>query len=97
MASRLPLLAAGFLSVFMISGLPGVHAADPGFCRHYALAALVQVRGGLANPRCGAGLRGARWSTDFSIHYEWCLGADLGATGAERDARTRYAKACSGW
>jgi hypothetical protein len=96
MANRLPLMAACFLSVFLICGLTAARAADPGFCRQYSHAALIQVRGALANPRCGAGLQGARWSTDFSVHYEWCLGADLCATGVERDARTRYVKACSG-
>jgi hypothetical protein len=96
MASRPPFLIACFLSVLMIFGPSATHAAAPGFCRPYAHAALIQVREALANPRCGAGLQGARWSTDFSVHYEWCLGADLSATGAERDTRTRYLKACGG-
>jgi hypothetical protein len=43
------------------------------------LAALNQVRGGLANPRCAGGLQGTRWSSDFAIHYERCLGASFGA------------------
>jgi hypothetical protein len=71
-------------------------AADPGFCRQYAQAALNQVRGGLSNPGCAGGLQGARWSSDFAVHYEWCLGTSYGAAGAERDARTRFMRACSG-
>jgi hypothetical protein len=55
-----------------------------------------QVRGALADPRCGAGVRGARWSTDFAVHYEWCLGASRDAAGAERDARTHLLHGCAG-
>jgi len=71
-------------------------AADPGFCKQYTQAALNQVRGGLANDRCAGSLQGARWSTEFAVHYEWCLGASMDAAGAERDARTRFLKACNG-
>lgn len=95
MANRLPVLAACFLSALLMAGLTAADAADPGFCRQYAQAALKQVRGALSNPRCGGGLQGARWSADFPVHYEWCLGADYGAAGAERDARTRYLRACT--
>jgi hypothetical protein len=48
----------------------------------------------LANPRCANGLLGSRWSTDFAVHYEWCLGASFGAAGNERDARTQYLRSC---
>jgi hypothetical protein len=80
----------------LLSSLTAAHAADPGFCRQYAKAALNQVRGGLTNPACAGGLQGARWSTDFAVHYEWCLGASFGAAGTERDARTQYLKGCAG-
>jgi hypothetical protein len=96
MASRLPVTATFVLSIFFISGLSAANAADPGFCKQYAQAALNQVRGGLANPRCGGGLQGAQWSSDFAVHYEWCLGASFGAAGAERDARTQYLRGCTG-
>ncbi len=94
MASKLASIV--ILAMFFLAGLTAAHAADPGFCRQYAQAALNQVRGGLANPACAGGLRGARWSSDFAVHYEWCLGASYGAAGAERDARTRFLRACSG-
>jgi hypothetical protein len=82
--------------MFLALGLTTTaHAADPGFCKPYAQAALTQVRAALATPRCGAGLQGARWSTEFAVHYEWCLGASLDAAAAEKDARTRYLKACT--
>jgi hypothetical protein len=71
MTNRL-LLTAFVLSVFLVSGLTAARAADPGFCKQYTQAALNQVRGGLANPRCAGGLQGARWSSDFAVH---CNGA----------------------
>ena len=82
-------------SLTVFSGLTAAHAADPGFCRQYTKAALNQVRGGLSNPACAGGLQGARWSTDFAVHYEWCLGASFGAAGTERDARTQYLRGCA--
>jgi hypothetical protein len=103
MASRLRFVAAyfppafvmSFLMLFPVSGWTDAHAADPGFCRLFAKAAISQVRGALANPRCGAGVQGARWSTDFAVHYEWCLGASPDAAGAEANARTRFLRACA--
>ena len=94
MANRLSLTGALILSAFVVSGLSAAHAADPGFCKQYARAALNQVRGALANPRCGGGLQGARWSADFAVHYEWCLGVSFAAAGNERDARTQYLRSC---
>jgi hypothetical protein len=96
MANRLPSMAAFFLSIFAVSGLTAAHAADPGFCRPYAQAALTQVRGGLSNPACAPRLQGARWSSDFAVHYEWCLGASPAAAGDEREARARFLRGCAG-
>jgi hypothetical protein len=93
LASRLPFIAVG--TVLACSASASVHAADPAFCKPYAKAALVQVHGALANSSCGASLQGARWSTDFWTHYEWCLGASPDAAGTERDARAKYLKACA--
>jgi hypothetical protein len=99
MASRLAstIVFSTFLSsAFLLTGLTAANAADPGFCRQYAQASLNQVRGGLANPACAGGLQGPRWSSDFAVHYEWCLGASFGAAGAQRDARTRFLRGCTG-
>jgi hypothetical protein len=96
MANRLLFISAFILSMFPVSGLIAAHAADPAFCKQYARAALNQVRGGLANPACAGSLQGARWSSDFAVHYEWCLGASFGAAGGERDARTHYLRGCNG-
>jgi hypothetical protein len=96
MANRLPLTAAFFLLLFPVSGLTSAHAADPAFCKPYAQAALNQVRGGLSNPACATRLQGARWSTDFAVHYESCLGASPAAAGDEREARARFLRGCVG-
>ena len=72
-------------------------AAPPPFCRGYAGAALNQVRVALAIPRCRAGLEGARWSSDFRVHYDWCLGAPPGAAAEEREARTIHIRRCRGF
>jgi hypothetical protein len=90
-----PIFLVLFLMLFLMSGLTDARAADPGFCRQFAKAAISQVRGALADPRCGAGVQGARWSTDFAVHYEWCLGASPDAASAESHARTRLLRACT--
>jgi hypothetical protein len=95
-AKRFPALAIIAASAFFISGASTALAADPGFCRSYAQAAINQVRGALSNPACVGGVQGNRWSSDFQVHYEWCLGASFTATGAERDARTRMLRQCAG-
>ena len=94
MANRLPLMAALFL-LLPVAGLTAARAADPAFCRPYAQAALKQVRGGLSASVCAPRLQGARWSTDFAVHYEWCLGASVDAAGDERDARARFLRWCA--
>jgi hypothetical protein len=99
MVDRLLLGGAYGLAVFFvlvpISGPNPVHAADPDFCRPYARTALVQVRDALTSPRCGAALQGTRWSAEFPVHYEWCLGVSVAAAGAERDARAQHLRACT--
>jgi len=72
-------------------------AAPPGFCRAYANAALNQVRAALAIPRCRGGMEGARWSSDFRVHYDWCLGASEPAAAGEREARTIHIRRCRGF
>jgi hypothetical protein len=93
MANRLPFTGL-LLTLLTLILVPEAKAADPGFCRQYARAALIQVRGGLSDPACGRGLQGTRWSSDFAVHYEWCLGASFDAAGGERDARTNYLRGC---
>jgi hypothetical protein len=80
--------------ILLVSSWLEATAADPAMCRQYARGALVQVRGGLASPRCGAGLQGRRWSTDFAVHYEWCLETPPPDVAAERQARLNTLKGC---
>jgi hypothetical protein len=87
------LMAAAVLTVFMPFS---AQAADAAFCQNYAHAAVNQVRGALANPRCAASIQGARWSPDLQVHYNWCLSQPYAAAGAERDARTNFLRACRG-
>lgn len=72
------------------------HAADPAYCNQYAQAAINQVRAGLANPACARGLQGARWSSEFKTHYDWCLTAAPPAIESERGARTGFLRGCRG-
>ena len=81
-------------SMVLASHTTAARAADPGFCRQYTQAALNQVRAGLSNSRCAGGLQGSRWSSEFAVHYEWCLGTSFGAASGERDARTSYLRSC---
>jgi hypothetical protein len=78
------------------SSLSVAHAADPEFCKQYAQAAINQVRAGLAVPACARGFQGDRWSSDFKVHYSWCLTAAPPAAESERGARTGYLRACRG-
>jgi hypothetical protein len=93
MTNRTP-LAIFFLASLAIVLPTATRAADPGFCRQYARAALSQVRDGLSNPACGRALQGTRWSSDFAVHYEWCLGVSTGAASDERNARAHHLKRC---
>jgi hypothetical protein len=95
MAKKLPDIAGLLLAVLLVAAPTIVRAADPAFCKQYARSALVQAREGLASPRCGAGLQGARWSSEFSAQYEWCLEASREAIAVERDARTKALKGCA--
>jgi hypothetical protein len=70
-------------------------AAEPGFCRNYATAAVRQVELARAVPACNRGV-GARWTTDYKVHFDWCLGAAVAAVEAERQARTNWIRSCRG-
>jgi hypothetical protein len=94
MSNRPASAVALVFSIFLLN-LTAAHAADPAFCKPYAKAALSQVRGGLIEPACASHFQGSRWSTDFAVHYEWCLGVSGSEAGVEKDARTRYLKGCA--
>jgi hypothetical protein len=70
-------------------------AAPPDFCRDYATAAVRQVELARAIPACNRGT-GPRWTTDYRVHFDWCIGAPPGAVEAERAARTNWLRSCRG-
>jgi hypothetical protein len=94
MVKRLFFVAV-FGSAFAMSSM-SAHAAAPEFCRNYARAALTQVQIALSTPACRPGLQGTRWSSDFRVHFNWCLGAPIPAIQSERGARTGYIRGCRG-
>jgi len=73
---------------------PAASAADPGFCHEYAETAVRQFNAAFAVPRCRGGMNGPRWSHEFRVHYDWCLGAAYNAVEAERRDRAQYIYAC---
>jgi hypothetical protein len=87
-------VAAAIGVAAICSGLTAAQAADAEYCKGYASAALNQVRGARSNPACASAAQGARWSADYRVHYDWCLGQSFAATGEERDARTNYLRSC---
>jgi hypothetical protein len=93
-AKSLSLTGAGLALALAASS---AHAAGPGFCRDYANAALNQVRAALSIPGCRGGMGGPRWSADFPVHYNWCLGASPAAAEEEREARTVHLRRCRGY
>jgi hypothetical protein len=70
-------------------------AAGPEFCREYATAAVRQVELVRSVPACNRGT-GPRWTIDYKVHFDWCLGAAPPAVEAERQARTNWIRSCRG-
>jgi hypothetical protein len=89
-----------FLAVFGALGasmtiVSAAQAAAPGFCHHYAAAAVRQVEVERSTPACNRGV-GARWTSDYRVHFDWCLGATPAAVEAERATRTNWIRSCRG-
>ena len=90
------LMRATLLTPALTILLPlAAQAAAPGFCRDYATAAVRQVEIARSTPACNRGT-GARWTTDYKVHFDWCLTADPAAVEAERNARTNWIRSCRG-
>jgi|SRR5215472_10277354 len=87
-------LSVAAVGLFAALPMPAAKAADPGFCREYAATALRQFHAAFDAPRCRMGMNGARWSSEFRVHYDWCLGAPYRAAREEQEARGRYIYAC---
>jgi hypothetical protein len=93
MSTSLCLKLATTASALVLAGVTAANAASPQVCEDYAHAAIVQVRIAMDHPRCERA-SGPRWSPEWRVHYDWCLGASYQALGAERDARTNWLRAC---
>ena len=92
---RKTLMLAANLAALASLLSPQARAAEPGFCREYATAAVRQVELARSVPACNRGT-GPRWTIDYKVHYDWCLGAAPGAVEAERNARTNWIRSCRG-
>jgi hypothetical protein len=75
--------------------ISAAQAAPEPFCRDYARAAVRQVELARSIPACNRGT-GARWTIDYRIHFDWCLGAPIRAVEEERGARTNWIRSCRG-
>ena len=101
---------ASLLAGALVALMPlTVRAADPATCQDYARVAIKQVHRALANPACANPPPvWTRWSTDYWVHYDWCLAqpipepprppAALGGGGVvfERAARAAFLRSCGG-
>jgi hypothetical protein len=95
-STRTAILVAGLTTALACFVPATAQAADPAFCAGYTDAALNQVRIALSSPNCMAGARGARWSPERHVHFDWCLGQPPAAAAAERQARTEFLRGCRG-
>ena len=69
-------------------------AADDDFCHGYAQAAVREVNRAIDHHRCREVMQGARWSTDWHVHYGWCRGVHRDQARSEDDARRQTLAAC---
>ena len=92
MSSKRTVCAAAVAALALLSASAGeAFAASPEVCRDYAVAAIRQVK--LMNEH-GCRYTTDRWSSDWNVHYQWCLGASYQQVGFERDVRTRELRQC---
>ena len=91
------LLGMAVTTAALLAGdITAVQAAPPAFCEDYAHAALTQVRIADEHRRsCEPGLDNARWSHDWRVHYDWCLGVQRSEADREREIRTNHLRACA--
>jgi hypothetical protein len=73
---------------------PVAHAADPGYCQHYASQAVWQYNRNRSIPGCFHGADG-RWHANFDVHYGWCVTAPYEAVRAEDSYRGERLHECS--
>jgi len=104
------LTGAILLTTSLVILLPlAAQAADPATCKDYAKTAIKQVGRALAKPACANPPPvWTRWSTDYWVHYNWCLAQPQtepplpprpfggGGVAYERAARAAFLKSCRG-
>ena len=95
-STRTAILTAGLMTALACLVPVTAQAADRAFCAGYTDAALNQVHIALSSPNCMAGARGARWSPERHVHFDWCLSQPPAAVAAERAARTEFLRGCRG-
>lgn len=91
MLSRLALVLC-----LMACASGAARAESPGFCNQYASKALHDAQQVRSNPRCNASnLHAGVFSTDYKVHYNWCLRVDAKQAYAGTDQREAYLKRCT--
>ena len=71
-------------------------AESAGFCNQYASKALHDAQLVRSNPRCNAGkLHAGVFSTNYNVHYNWCLRVDAKRAYAGTNQREAYLRRCS--
>jgi hypothetical protein len=88
LAAGLALAAAGWAT--------SAGAENPDFCRGYADSAMHQVRAAYDSHTCGWAIdqNPARWTHDYNLHFNWCLGAHRRDADRENDARAAILDRC---
>jgi hypothetical protein len=95
--TKTPIWAAAALAAMALLGeVTTAEAAGREFCESYARAAVNQVRGALSNRRCEREIHGDRWSPEYRVHFDWCLGVSPREADTERDIRTDILRRCTG-
>jgi hypothetical protein len=69
-------------------------ATDAAYCQAYAKTALDQVSIGHARPACAAGMQGARWSSAFRVHFDYCMSNPTDVVEGRQGARAEYLRSC---
>jgi len=95
MSIRRMALGAATLVLATAISLTSARAADPNFCGNYARMALNQVRIASEYGNCAYRAVGPRWSNNFAVHYNWCLGSSYDAAQNERFTRKGFLDACT--
>ncbi|WP_146144696.1 hypothetical protein [Phreatobacter cathodiphilus] len=91
MLRRVVLIAAALMAM----GTTAALAESPSFCNQYASKAVHDARQARSNPRCNTNLHAGVFSTDFNVHYNWCLRVDRNRAYAGTDQREGHLRRCS--